>query len=507
MLGSCGHLVHKPPTFIIEPYYFGKYYDGVRVAYSNKKTQVIAGYGDFSQSTGVSDSAYNHKRETIIHRAPTISEFLGIMDHTPVPGLAVNPAGQYNYASKFDNAKTPEEKLQVMKEFVHILKDVNDAAKREYKVDGQKYEGFWDSFTGYYASRLENSIGLDLQATISGKIEPVDLSNRVIHGRLEFPFYPLAGLSVTDMFDADTVKGRIRSALQNLGATAYQDRKGHTLTLDEAVNHAFASYVGYQTSTSTSPDTATINVVNNVINDLDANIVKFSADFEKLLGDGTVPMPGAPLTITQKGYFLDQDQIPAMDRAGYIKLRHQLSDTVGVEAWKLNSFGEGAYDDQGHEMKIADVIGVGSQIRLGDKAMLSFDYGQNRAAMGRYFHGGMGNYGEYTGGGSTPDFWVARLDIGRADTDVPGSWNAFLDYKSFDHGAFLGGNGTASLPDRYLDGIRSFTAGIGYVPSKNLLLEAFYTFDARSTQTRDTLYTPESFDLGDYTRIQATYKF
>ncbi|WP_301860866.1 TonB-dependent siderophore receptor, partial [uncultured Megasphaera sp.] len=493
-------------------YYFGKYYDGVRVAYSNKNTQVIAGYGDFSQSTGVSDSAYNHKRETIIQRAPTISEFLGIMDHAAVPGLAVNPAGQYNYASKFDNAKTPEEKLQVMKEFVHILKDINDASVREYshvKIDQNTYyKGFWGNesdtatFVGHYADQLKNRVGLDLKATVDG--QSVDLGGTYT---FESGAHPLAGLSVTDMFDADIVKGRIRSALQKLGATAYQDRdNGQTLTLDQAVDHAFASYVGDTTSTVLGG--STIHVISNLINDLvSARIGNFGYLKNKVLNNGTVPMPGVPLVITQKGYLLDQDQIPAMDRAGYIKLRHQLSDTVGVEAWKLNSFGEGAYDDQGHEMKIADVIGVGSQIRLGDKAMLSFDYGQNRAAMGRYFHGGMGNYGEYTGGGSTPDFWVARLDIGRADTDVPGSWNAFLDYKSFDHGAFLGGNGTASLPDRYLDGIRSFTAGIGYVPSKNLLLEAFYTFDAHSTQTRDTLYTPESFDLGDYTRIQATYKF
>ncbi len=41
------------------------------------------------------------------------------------------------------------------------------------------------------------------------------------------------------------------------------------------------------------------------------------------------------------------------------------------------------------------------------------------------------------------------------------------------------GNGTEGLPDRYLDGIRSFTVGAGYVPAKDFLLEAFYTFGAR----------------------------
>ena len=57
------------------------------------------------------------------------------------------------------------------------------------------------------------------------------------------------------------------------------------------------------------------------------------------------------------------------------------------------------------------------------------------------------------------------------------------------------------------DGIRSFTFGAGYVPRKDLLLEAFYTFDAKGTNKRDTLYGSESFKLGDYTRIQGTYRF
>ena len=52
-----------------------------------------------------------------------------------------------------------------------------------------------------------------------------------------------------------------------------------------------------------------------------------------------------------------------------------------------------------------------------------------------------------------------------------------------------------------------FTFGGGYVPTKDLLLQAFYTFDAKGTNKRDTLYGSESFKLGDYTRIQGTYRF
>ena len=102
---------------------------------------------------------------------------------------------------------------------------------------------------------------------------------------------------------------------------------------------------------------------------------------------------------------------------------------------------------------------------------------------------------------------MIRLDCGMPDSWTKGSWNAFFDYKRFEHGSFLGGNGTESLPDRYIDGIKSFTLGAGYVPIDNLRVDLFYTFDAKGIGKRDTLYGPESFKLGDYTRIQATYKF
>ena len=71
--------------------------------------------------------------------------------------------------------------------------------------------------------------------------------------------------------------------------------------------------------------------------------------------------------------------------------------------------------------------------------------------------------------GGVPHFWALRFDVGRADMNKPGSWNAYVDYKYFAHGSFFGGNGTEAVPDRYLDGIKSFTFGGGYVPTKDLL--------------------------------------
>ena len=229
--------------------------------------------------------------------------------------------------------------------------------------------------------------------------------------------------------------------------------------------------------------------------------------------------------IQTEGVVLEKDTIPPIETAAFVQVKKQIRDRLGLQAWYLRSFNgskrtflnaNGNGNDEQSFSNIANVFGIGAKYQIGESAVLTVDYGQNRSKFGRYMNGntvydherGTADFtvkGHQMGG--TPHFWMARLDIGRADIDVPKSWNAFIDYKYFAHGSFLGGNGTGAVPDRYLDGIRSFTFGAGYVPRKDLLLEAFYTFDAKGTNKRDTLYGNESFKLGDYARIQGTYRF
>ena len=229
--------------------------------------------------------------------------------------------------------------------------------------------------------------------------------------------------------------------------------------------------------------------------------------------------------IRTEGVVLEKDTVPAIDKAAFVQYKKQIGSRLGLQAWYLRSFGSKTYtylnangngNDEHSFSNVAHVFGIGAKYQLGANASVTVDYGQNRSNLGRYLNGntvyqherGTADFalkGHQMGG--TPHFWMARLDIGRADLDIPKSWNAFIDYKYFEHGSFFGGNGTGAVPDRYLDGIRSFTFGAGYVPRKDLLLEAFYTFDAKGTNKRDTLYGSESFKLGDYTRIQGTYRF
>lgn len=229
--------------------------------------------------------------------------------------------------------------------------------------------------------------------------------------------------------------------------------------------------------------------------------------------------------IETEGVVLEKDTIPPIETAAFVQVKKQIGNRLGLQAWYLRSFNgskrtflnaNGNGNDEQSFSNIANVFGIGAKYQIGESAVFTLDYGQNRSKFGRYMNGntvydherGTADFtikGHQMGG--TPHFWMARLDIGRSDLDVPKSWNAFIDYKYFAHGSFLGGNGTGAVPDRYLDGIRSFTFGAGYVPRKDLLLEAFYTFDAKGTNKRDTLYGSESFKLGDYARIQGTYRF
>ena len=225
------------------------------------------------------------------------------------------------------------------------------------------------------------------------------------------------------------------------------------------------------------------------------------------------------------GVVLERDTIPPIEKATYVQVKHMVTPRLGLAAWYLRSFGGSDYRfytangnaTEAHEFNnMATVFGVGAKYQLNHNVSVSFDYGQNRSDFGRFMNGNT-HYDHKAGSsqfdikgrdvGGVPHFWALRFDVGRADMNKPGSWNAYVDYKYFAHGSFFGGNGTEAVPDRYLDGIKSFTFGGGYVPTKDLLLQAFYTFDAKGINKRDTLYGSENFKLGNYTRFQMTYKF
>ena len=528
-------------------YWFGKEYDGVRVLYTKDRTQVAAGFGDFSHTTGVYDSAYSHKEAAMIRRAPTLNELLGYYVHSKetahmggqIYPMDYDPNAAANYREKFNNvgkiqdadgnwvrdpsltdAQIAEKKLAVVRELVGILKDVDAEMQRRADAGHESYTNQWNKFLteNVYGANVYGNFSKarvvvrrgdgtvrDLYRDNGGKaLQQLNLATSIpTKNIVDRPEYGgMEGLMRAE--NIRTMMDDILKEVEDAGST-YETEEGQLLSRAEAIDRMFSDYIG---DTAVYYEAATSSFIGS---DQGYNgIARFFCAFSRSiqynpLNDAPVPLPGAPITFTQPGFLLRHDVIPRMERAGFLKVRHQFGARLGAELWTLHSFGRGM-DVKGEELPIARVVGIGARAVLGPRTMFSFDYGINHSDMGRYFHGGRDAAGRYTGGGSNPYFWVMRLDYGIADMDIPGSWGVYLDYKNFEHGAFLGGTGT-ELPDRYLDGIRSFTTGVSFVPAQNLLLEATYTFGARSTQMRDTLYTPEHFRLGDYARFQLTYRF
>ncbi len=233
--------------------------------------------------------------------------------------------------------------------------------------------------------------------------------------------------------------------------------------------------------------------------------------------------------VLQQGYVLDRAEVPSIKRAFFVEVKQQVNPNLGISAWYLHSQGnrdvvfETAKETagvKGNETyrynQVANVLAVGARYTLGKSAMLSFDYGKNLSNLGKHLNGQTAyDYNAATNAfavlghkmGSTPTFWVMRAQVGMADIARPQTWSMYADYKHFEHGSFFGGNGTNGLTDRYLDGIESFTLGGSYVPAKNWLVEASYTFGAKGIGQRDTLFGPERFSSGNYSTVQMTYKF
>ena len=233
--------------------------------------------------------------------------------------------------------------------------------------------------------------------------------------------------------------------------------------------------------------------------------------------------------VLQQGYVLDRAEVPSIKRAFFVEVKQQVKPNLGVSAWYLHSQGNrdvvfetaketaGVKGNETHRYnQVANVVALGARYNLGNRALFSFDYGKNLSNLGKHLNGQTAyDYNAATNAfavlghkmGSTPTFWVMRAQVGIADIARPQTWSMYADYKHFEHGSFFGGNGTNGLTDRYLDGIESFTLGGAYVPAKNWLVEASYTFGAKGIGQRDTLFGPEHFNLGNYSTVQMTYKF
>lgn len=535
-------------------YWFGKEYDGVRATWTGDRTQVCIGYGDFSKSTGITDSAYTHAEKSVFYRSPTITELLGVTANQDALNTGDTEATQYkwpddmkdayktmdvDYRAKFNHAgdgltdpvAIADARLQVLQELNQKLLQVNQVYYSDNTGnDATRHRGKWYNTAFLQAKSPSQEFAdypsdddLQYSGTHPGRNYNryiyTDTGNRVDLDRLRRN-YVINDISWGEILDntADAEYGtvgkrNIYSYLDSVytAVTGQDSMAFGSMSKQEALDSLYAQFAGIQSGTAMDMNQ---QYASGVLNGFYKALLATRAGNYAPTGGTELPIEVLPQSLHVTGNIITRDIVPEIDRAAFIQVRQKIGNDLGLTAWYLRSSGDqfhktGYNEDMStyqQSMDVANVFGLGAQYRLG-ASRLSFDWGVNYSETGRYFNGGRDAYGRYTGGGSNPTFWVLRADIGHADTDVQGSWNAFADYKYFQHGAFFGGNGTEALPDRYLDGIRSFTLGAGYVPAKDFLLEAFYTFGTKSTGQRDTLYGPESFTLGDYTRVQVSYKF
>lgn len=514
-------------------YWFGKEFDGGRAVWTNNKTQIRFGYGDFSASTGIQDSAYTHATIQSFLRSPTKNEWLRGNDEIGYDGLV----------DKLRNASSFEEKLNILQPYLNDVKNGDPEAYEE--LMSQSFDiKIMQANAWYKRETIRKSTGqvssikyvavpvvVNLYGTVEDLLNLSKLQQTIIDNWTTSD-------NVSIGIDYEDPNGNSNSKLKYtfLGYKEYHGNPENLLRVAGSYTMSESNF-NEDDFTAITEEAAKESVAKSLaeIGTTWDDPYQIGFSFSEIYGwlntewepedDTTLPLSFLEAEIPVVGTVLQQDQIPSIERAAFAQVKHQFGSSFGVQAWYLRSinddthsiaYANGDHNDVASFDELANVIGLGATYRLNDKIRFSYEWGQNRTDFGRFMNGhtlynheaGTSDFDiEGRANGGTPRFWVARIDVGHADTDVPGSWNAFADYKYFEHGSFFGGNGTESLPDRYLDGIKSFTIGGGYVPAKDFLIEAFYTFGAKGIGKRDTLYGAENFDLGDYTRLQVTYKF
>ena len=521
-------------------YYFGKDFDGIRAAWTNDRTQVHLGYGTFEHSTGISDSAYTHATHAVFYRPPTIAEFIGLNRSlfgstfdTPAPVADAND--KMNFYQQLTAAKARGASVAEQAAIVKRMYDIATAAygsdllRKNEQDETERMQMNAPGTVNYQYLDSSNTLQTgtigSFETLVWGFDHPEDKEN----------FY-MTMADYPSVLDGDgsaalqkwwaTNKAKVMTMYENIAkANAGTGATNITLTTSEndVYNALFNDNFVSETTDDALPGTYYYpKTITSYFNSLGKRLY-WTEYASALPRDALAKYTGTP--IRAEGTVLESDRIPPIEKAFFVQAKHALTPNLGLSLWYLGSTSNKTFqalhaNGHGNDTytydKLASVIGIGARWKIGANAAISVDYGQNRTDFARHMNGH--TIYEHVSGtdrfninghadGGTPHFWTVRFDIGRSDMDVKGSWNVFADYKRFDHGSFFGGNGTNYLPDRYLDGIRSFSIGAGYVPMKNLLVELFYTFDAKGIGKRDTLYGPESFSLGNYARAQVTYRF
>lgn len=513
---SLGRL-HEPLG--ITGYWFGKTYDGVRLAYADKKTRIHVGGGDFSAYTGVDRSPYTRLTYGEFLRVPTAAEFIGyeLNDKSNFDlskeHIVPNAGPNVNFVQQLNHTKSLREKYAIMRRLVKIMKTSYGNSHMMYNTLIESPVQIGEDIPYWF----KNSKGQEASMGSCAKVYKVldDIAEKTLawdDPRLLEGDGTAFGLQFWDMHKDEVIKraeDTLKQDIINRGGTVIGWKTGN-------IKQKYRDVIKNTTYVwPNSIGNATFENIQWTFSHLDQGTLLPRQALEKAIGR----------CIKDQGINLHIDRIAPVNQAAFVQVTRSLTPALDVSAWYFHSLHDknkvyyslnGTTNEATVLGTMANVTAIGMKYRWENNAVISAEYGRNNTQFARYLHSNMRYehpYGSstftYKGkeSGSVPAFWILRLDIGKADPNMPHSWNAFLDYKHMEHGAFFGGNGTEVLPDTYLDGVKSFTIGGSYVSQSHILWQGSYTFNAQGTQPRYTLMGPENFKLGDYARIQATYFF
>lgn len=167
----------------------------------------------------------------------------------------------------------------------------------------------------------------------------------------------------------------------------------------------------------------------------------------------------------------------------FAEAKYDLSKATSVTATYFTQ--TGSYDEY-------DVFGGGFASKLSKNFAVSGDYYKNSADA---------NDGQKA--------WIAKINYKGAKAANPQSWGLGVDYRKAELGAIPTGLSTSSVPlavQQKVDGswedaagIKGWTLSADYTLAKNVVLQAYQTFDTKSIDS--------SLDADDYTRVQVNFFF
>ena len=161
----------------------------------------------------------------------------------------------------------------------------------------------------------------------------------------------------------------------------------------------------------------------------------------------------------------DKDGNGKASEAWYGKLTGHIADTADVSAFYLKN---SESITEGKDTSHATAWGAGATVGLGGDFTLDGDFVQTKAF------------------GDKANLWTAGLTYGEVDTDKVGSWSLGAHYVKAAEGAYALGNSALDMTDQ-LDygwtkgtGVKFWVAKLGVAVQKNVELDAYYNFAAKS---------------------------